>query len=102
MVLLLESEMLLLVRILEGVSLVLGLTVSYFAYVAHKREKNKSLLILSLGFVALATAAFTEGILFEIMHSAESSPVMLGAHAARAILTIVGFFLVLFSIKVLR
>lgn len=97
-----ENTILLAVRVLEAISLVLGLTVAYFAYAAHKREKNKSLLLLSVGFVALAAAAFAEGILFEIMHTPESGPFMLEAHAARAMLTIVGFFFVLFSIKLVR
>ncbi len=96
------ETILLVVRVLEVISLVLGLTVAYFAYVAHKREKSNSLLLLSVGFMALAAASLAEGILFEVMHSAESIPGMLEGHAARAILTIVGFLLVLFSIKLLK
>lgn len=75
---------------------------SYFAYVAHKREGGSSFLLLSVGFMALAGASFAEGITFELMHSAETTSGMLGAHAARAVLTISGFLLVLASIRLTK
>ncbi len=92
-----EASVLLLVRALEIVSLALGLAIGYLAYRAHLRNKSRSLLLLSLGFFALAAGSIAEGVLFEFLNFS-----LLEAEAARAILTIAGFFLVLYSIKLLE
>jgi hypothetical protein len=92
-----DAGILLLVRMLEIISLALGLAIAYFAYRAHLRNKSRSLLLLSMGFLALAAGSIAEGVLFEFI-----SFTLLGAEAVRAVLTIGGFLLILYSIKSLE
>jgi hypothetical protein len=92
-----DADILLLVRTLEIISLALGIAIAYFAYRAHLRNKSRSLLLLSIGFFALAAGSIAEGVLFEFLNFT-----LLEAEAVRAVLTIGGFLLILYSIKSLK
>lgn len=90
-------DVLLAVRSLEIVSLGLGLGIAYLAYRAHQRNKSSSLLMLSMGFLALAAGSIMEGMLYEFWNFD-----LLAAEAVRAAMTIVGFILILYSIRLLK
>lgn len=86
-------ETLLLVRLIESVSLIVGLTIVYVALKAHRKSKQKSMLILALGFILLTFASLVEGLLFEVLHYD-----LVDSHAATAAVKAAGLITVLISI----
>ena len=86
-------ESLVFVRILEGLSLIIGFTIAYFALKAYRRSKQISFLSLSIAFILLTVASIVEGVLFEVLGLE-----LLDARVARSAITLGGLAIVLYSI----
>lgn len=88
------DELVWFVRIVEAVSLVVGITIAYYAYLGYRRSKHYAILLSALGFGLLSIGAMVEGVLFEALNT----PLLL-SHALRAVIGMFGFFLLLESIR---
>lgn len=86
-------DSLMLVRIFEGLRVIVGLTIIYFAFQAYRRNKSKSMILLVIGFILLTTAGITEGIMFDILHFEVRD-----AQAARSAVALIGLIAILYSI----
>ncbi|MBI2126862.1 MAG: hypothetical protein HYU02_06075 [Thaumarchaeota archaeon] len=86
-------DSLMLVRIFEGLRVIVGLTIIYFAFQAYRRGKSRSMILLVIGFILLTTAGITEGVMFDILHFGVRD-----AQAARSAVALIGLLAVLYSI----
>lgn len=86
-------ESLVFVRILEGLSLLVGFTIAYFAVKAYRRSHQGTFLSLAIGFILLTVASIVEGLLFEVLGLE-----LLDARVARSAITLGGLAIVLYSI----
>lgn len=79
-----SMESLFLVRVLEGLGLIAGLSIVYFASKAYSKSHLRPMVLLALAFLLITMASVVEGVLFEIYHfdvfdaRAFRSAVMLG------------------------
>lgn len=90
-------ELIWFIRVAEVLTLVLGGTIMLQAYRGYKRSRNRVLLLSALGFSLLILGSFIEGIMYEFM----GYELLLG-HAARAVLTTLGFLTLLLAIRRVR
>lgn len=88
-----EVDPLTLVRIFEGLGLVVGLIITYFAFRAHRRSKQTSMLILAISFLLLTMGGIAEGVLFEVLNYN-----ILFAQAVRSVIALAGLLGVLYAI----
>ena len=86
-------DSLMLVRIFEGLRVIVGLTIIYFAFQAYRRGKSRSMILLVIGFILLTTAGITEGVMFDILHFGVRD-----AQAARSAVALIGLLAILYSI----
>lgn len=86
-------DSLMLVRIFEGLRVIVGLTIIYFALQAYRRDKSKSMVLLMIGFVLLTTAGITEGVMFDVLHFGVRD-----AQAARSAVALIGLLAILYAI----
>lgn len=87
-----ETDPLTLVRIFEGLALIVGLTITYFALRAHRRSKQGSMLILAISFLLLTIAGLAEGVLFEVLKYD-----ILFAQAVRSAIALTGLVGILYA-----
>ena len=87
-----EIDPLTLVRIFEGTALIVGLTITYFALMAHRRSKQVSMLIIAISFLLLTTAGIAEGVLFEVLKYD-----ILLAQAVRSAIALAGLLGILYA-----
>jgi hypothetical protein len=88
-----EIDPLTFVRIFEGLALIVGLTITYFALRAHRRSKQPSMLILAVSFLFLTIAGLSEGVLFEVLKYD-----ILFAQAVRSAIALAGLSGILYAI----
>lgn len=88
-----EIDPLTLVRIFEGLGLVVGLIITYLALRAHRRSKQTSMLILAISFLLLTMGGIAEGVLFEVLNYN-----ILFAQAVRSAIALAGLLGVLYAI----
>lgn len=87
------SDLLWVLRGIEGVVLLLGVTICYASLRAYARTGNRSLALLGAGFVLVTVAAALAGILYELVtHD------LLSAWVVSAALDAGGFAFILASI----
>ena len=92
-----EIDPLTLVRIFEGLALIVGLTITYFAVRAYRRSRQVSMLILAISFLLLTIAGLAEGVLFEFLKYD-----ILYAQAVRSAIAFAGLLGILYAIVNIR
>jgi len=85
------------VRGIEIAGLLLGLTIAYFAYRGYQKSGSRSLIYTATGFVLLSLASMVEGIAFEF-----AGIPLLESTAIRSTITLLGFLVLLYSIRSLK
>lgn len=81
------------IRLFKGAIVTMGALIVYLAYKGYRRNKNKSLLYLSIGFAFVTVGDVVAGILFELMGF--SLQYIYGVEAA---ITSIGLLIILYSI----
>jgi branched-subunit amino acid ABC-type transport system permease component len=80
-------------RIVEGIVLVLGAAVAYFSLQAYRRTHERSLLYLSIGFLLISLGAVLAGIVYELL-----TYDLLTAWIVASAIDSFGFLIILYSI----
>ncbi|MCI4329161.1 MAG: hypothetical protein L3K01_00615 [Thermoplasmata archaeon] len=87
------TDLIWVLRGLEGLVLVVGAAIAYNSFVAYRRTRRRSLLYLGLGFFLVSVAAAVAGVLYEFL-----SQDLLTAWIASAGFDSAGFLVILYSI----
>ncbi|MDG6922548.1 MAG: hypothetical protein JRN67_04550 [Nitrososphaerota archaeon] len=87
------ADMLNILRILQGVIVVLGLIVIYYATKGYRRTMGKSLLFLALGFMFVTIGAVFAGFLFELLNYH-----LVTVNVIQSAFEVVGFLCIVYSI----
>lgn len=82
------------VLITRFLSLFLGAAIVVIAYKAYARSKAPSMLFLSLGLGFITLGTFVEGILFQFAGLGLNA-----THAVESLLNVIGFVLMLYSLR---
>ena len=87
------ADVLNILRILQGVIVVLGMIVIYYATKGYRRTMGRSLLFLALGFMFVTIGAAAAGFLFELLNYS-----LIDVNAIQAVCEVVGFLFIVYSI----
>lgn len=79
-------------RIAEAVALLVGLVIIFLALKGYRKSNVTSLLLLALGFSLIVLGSLVEGLLFEVF----AYPLPF-THAVRALISSMGFIVILYS-----
>jgi len=77
----------------QGIILVLGGIVVFYALRAYGRSKSKSMLLLGLGFAFVTAGAAIAGILFNVANESLTT-----VESVQAVSQALGFFIIVFSL----
>lgn len=88
------DQLLSLVVVTRLLSLFLGATIAWLAYRGYLRNRTRWLLFLALGLSFVTLGTFIEGVLFEFL-GLEINQI----HAVESTLNVIGFLLILFSVR---
>ena len=80
-------------RALKAAILLIGGVIVYLAWNSYRRERNRSMLFLAVGFGFVTIGAVLAGVFFEILKAE-----LLTSNIAEAGMVIVGFAFILYSI----
>lgn len=87
------TDLIWVLRALEGIVLLVGASITYQSFVAYRRTRRRSLVYLAVGFLLVSVAAAIAGVLYEFL-----SQDLLTAWVASAAFDSVGFLVILYSI----
>ena len=82
-----------LLRVAQGVVLVLGAIVVYYGLVSYRRTKNRAMLMLAIGFAFVTIGAVAGGIIYEVLGGD-----LLTADLIQAVARVIGFLFIVYSI----
>lgn len=82
-----------LLRVAQGVVLVLGAIVVYYGLVSYRRTKNRAMLMLAIGFAFVTIGAVVGGIVYEVLGGD-----LLTADLIQAAARVIGFLFIVYSI----
>jgi len=80
-------------EVAQGLVLIFGLVVVYFAAKSYRRTKSQSMLLLTIGFAAISVGAVLGGIAFQLMGANLET-----AAAIQAWAQALGFFVIILSL----
>lgn len=87
-------ETLIAVRVLEGLGLIVGLSVVYFAVKAYRRTQRGPMMILAVAFMLITAGSLVEGFMFEVLQFG-----FIDAHIFMSALKLGGLSAVLYAIR---
>ncbi|MBI2126739.1 MAG: hypothetical protein HYU02_05435 [Thaumarchaeota archaeon] len=76
------------------VTLLLGAYIIFQAYRGYNRNRNASILVLSIGLGCVTLGTFVEGVLYQFLQWG-----LIDVHEIESMLNVVGFALMLLSLK---
>ncbi len=82
-----------LVRVLEGLRVIVGVIIVYYALAAYMRGKSRSMISLTVAFVLLTVAGITENVMFDVFQFNIRE-----SQAARSLVAVVGLIFVLYAV----
>ena len=82
-----------LLRVAQGVLLILGAIVVYYGLVSYRRTKNRAMLMLAIGFGFVTIGAVAGGIIYEVLGGD-----LLTADLIQAAARVIGFLFIIYSI----
>jgi len=87
------------VTIVKFVALVFGAYIVYLAWKGYRRNSNRPLLFVALGFALITGATVIEGLLYVVV-APLSDPIsnLLLALLVSTTITLIGFFVIIYSI----
>ncbi|MEM4311306.1 MAG: hypothetical protein QXX95_02850 [Nitrososphaerales archaeon] len=86
-------DLILLIRFLKIGIVVLGSLIAYYGFRGFLRNKSKSLLLLSIGFIFITLGSFTAGVLFEFFGYS-----LIMVNIIEPIVQLIGFLLIVYSL----
>ncbi len=83
-------------------ALILGAFIVYLAYRGFRRNRSRPLFYVSVGFALITLGTLVEGILYVVVGSVASLTDLLTAMAVGTVVTVLGFFVIIYSIYAVK